>query len=102
MTKRRKSGVKNLPIDEAKRIGIVDVAQLLDLGAPVRAGREFVVSCPLHDDHHPSCHLNAEKNVWFCHVCQEGGGTIRLVERAKGVTFREAVMAMVQWRRPRT
>ena len=90
------------PFDEAKAVPILEVARHLGLGAPVRAGREFVVSCPLHDDHHPSCHLNPEKNVWFCHVCQEGGGTIRLVERAKGVTFREAVTAMVQWRRPQT
>ena len=94
--------LRSHPIDEANKVPILQVAEMLGLGHPVQKGREWAVLCPLHDDHHPSCHLNAEKNVWFCHVCQEGGGTIRLVERAKGVTFREAVMAMVQWRRPQT
>ena len=88
-------------VDEANKVPILQVAEMLGLGQPVQKGREFAVLCPLHDDHHPSCHLKPDKNVWFCHVCQEGGGGIRLVERAKGITFREAVTAIVQSCRPR-
>ncbi len=94
--------IRGRAVDEANKVPILQVAEMLGLGQPVQKGRELAVLCPLHDDHHPSCHLNPDKNVWYCHVCQEGGGTIRLVERAKGVTFRKAVMMMVQWLGPRT
>lgn len=88
-------------VDEANKVPILQVAEMLGLGQPVQKGRELAVLCPLHDDHHPSCHLNPDKNVWYCHVCNEGGDGIRLVERAKGITFREAVTAIVQSCRPR-
>ena len=84
--------LRSRPIDEANKVPILHVAELLGLDHPVRQGREWAVLCPLHDDHRPSCRLNTEKNVWYCHVCQE---------RAKGITFREAVTAIVQSCRPR-
>jgi hypothetical protein len=45
----------------------------------------------LHGDRHPSCRLNEAKNTWYCDPCGEGGNPIRLVERALGVKFWEAV-----------
>ena len=80
-----------LPLREAKRVSILEVARRLGLGEPVCLGREWVVLCPLHDDHAPSCHLDPKKNWWYCFVCQEGGDGIRLVKRARGLDFATAV-----------
>ncbi|MCR4836860.1 MAG: hypothetical protein K5899_10865 [Bacteroidaceae bacterium] len=34
--------------------------------------------CPLHDDHHPSLHLNAPRNIFKCFSCGKGGDVISL------------------------
>ncbi len=39
----------------------------------VEAG-EFMVRCPLHDDHHPSLHIDPDGCRWFCFGCRRGGG----------------------------
>lgn len=43
------------------------------LGVEVEA-REFMARCPLHDDHHPSLHIDPEGCRWFCFGCRRGGG----------------------------
>jgi DNA primase len=41
--------------------------------SPVGSGDQLRISCPWHDDEHPSCSLNTEKGVWKCHAgCSEG------------------------------
>ena len=96
----RRSG-RGLPIEKAKNVPILSVAEKLGLGPPVPRGQEWAVLCPLHDDHHPSCFLNTEKNVWHCFACNLGGSGIDLVMGAMRVEFREAVLAMAQWHGPR-
>lgn len=85
----------DLPIEDARRVSILDVASRLGLGEPERRGREYVVRCPLHDDHDPSLRLNPDKGppggVWRCWPCGKGGDGIALVEAAQGVEFPEAV-----------
>lgn len=34
---------------------------------------EYIITCPLHDDHKPSCSVNLEKEVFYCFVCRRGG-----------------------------
>ena len=81
----------SLSVEAAKKVPILEVARRLDLGEPVRQGREWVVLCPLHDDHEPSCHLDPNRSLWYCFVCQEGGDGIQLVKRARGLDFATAV-----------
>ena len=69
---------------------ILEVAQRLGLN-PVQKGRKWIALCPLHDDHHPSLHLDADKDLWYCHPCAEGGDGIRLQQRVRGISFLEAV-----------
>jgi DNA primase len=85
-----------LPVDKAKAVPILEVARRLGLGEPVPQGREWVVLCPVHDDHHPSCRLNEAKNVWFCDVCQVGNDSIDLVMRARNISFSAAVLWLVR------
>lgn len=48
---------------------------------PQRKGRETLFLCPAHDDHHPSARWNPEKQIWYCDVCDEGGGWMDLARR---------------------
>ena len=36
--------------------------------------QEFMARCPLHDDHHPSLHIDPDGCRWFCFGCRRGGG----------------------------
>jgi hypothetical protein len=67
-------------------------AEILDIAR--RAGRELhrdsggesAIKCPYadrhqHDDVHPSCRLNPEKNTWYCDVCKAGGGIVDLAKK---------------------
>jgi len=91
MTRNKNRASGRLPVDEARRVSILSIARSLGLGKPVAKGSEWVVLCPLHNDHNPSLHLNERKGWWYCYVCGEGGDGIRLVERALGKSFADAV-----------
>lgn len=85
---------ERLPVEEARRVPILDLVQRLGLGEPERVGREYRVRCFLHDDTKPSLRLNPDKGeggLWWCDVCAMGGDGISLVERVTGKTFAEAV-----------
>lgn len=56
-----------------------------------RSGREYTGRCPFHDDKTPSFSVNADKQVYFCHSCAEGGDVVRFVERIEGIGFKEAL-----------
>ena len=57
-----------------------------------RLGRAAVGRCPFHPDHgRPNLHVWADTRSWFCFRCNVGGDVIRFVERAEGLSFRDAV-----------
>lgn len=37
---------------------------------------------PEHDDKNPSCDYDIKKNYWYCHVCDKGGGPVKLLRHA--------------------
>ena len=79
----------------ARQIPILEIARRLGLGSPRRVGSQSLVRCPLHQDRRPSLCLDAKKGVWFCHPCGEGGDGIKLVMRARRVSFKEAIHELV-------
>src|SRR5712692_1810262 len=65
---------------------ILDVARAAgrQVHGPTQRG-EYLIQCPRSEAHtnndaHPSCRVNAAKGVFFCDVCQWGGGTTELAE----------------------
>lgn len=82
-----------LPVEEARKVPLLEVVSRLGLGQPVRKGRELVVRCPLHDDSDPSLTLNPERGLWYCFPCGVGGDGIRLAE----LTLREEFAEVVKW-----
>lgn len=86
----------HLDIDRARRIPVLDVARRLGVGEPRKAGAEWLVRCPLHDDSRPSLRVNPNKSAWFCDVCGEGGDGIRLLMRARRISFADAVRELLE------
>ncbi len=82
-----------LPVEDARRVPILQIVSRLGLGEPVRRGREWAVCCPLHDDNRPSLTLS-DAGLWYCFVCAEGGDGLELWQRVRGVSFAEAVREM--------
>jgi len=56
-----------------------------------KRGREYVGLCPFHSEKTPSFSLNAEKRVWHCYGCNEGGDLITFVKRYENVDFPDAI-----------
>jgi DNA primase len=52
-----------------------------------KQGREYRGLCPFHSEKTPSFYVNAEKQLWKCHGCGEGGDLIKFVERYENVDF---------------
>ncbi len=88
---RRTRPDRPLPVEEARRVPILEIVSRLGLGEPVRRGPEYAVRCPLHDDNRPSLTLDVDRSLWHCFPCAEGGDGIRLWELVRGVPFAEAV-----------
>jgi DNA primase len=62
----------------------------------VGARQEFVGFCPLHSETRPSFHVNARKNLFYCHGCERGGDLIRFVELSEHLSFRESIAYLKQ------
>ena len=45
-----------------------------------KAGSSFKAVCPFHDDHNPSLHINPQKKVFRCYVCNTGGSVFDFVK----------------------
>jgi len=58
---------------------------------PSSQSAEVNVTCPFHDDNHPSMSINKEEGVWYCHACRIGGGPAHFYARLKGIPYRDAV-----------
>jgi len=55
-----------------------------------KSGKDFLGTCPFHDDAEPSLVITPSKNLWHCFGCQVGGGPIDWVMKMNGVSFRHA------------
>ena len=75
---------RHLNIIEAMASVVVDVDRLEDL----RLGQQAFLTCPFHNDAHPSLHVDPESNRWYCFPCGIGGGVKDFIERA-GLDWRE-------------
>jgi len=57
-----------------------------------KQGKDYVCTCPFHDDRTPSLIISPKTNLWHCMgACQMGGSVIDWVMKSQGVSFRYAV-----------
>jgi DNA primase len=68
---------------------------LLDLiGESVRlqrSGRDYKGLCPFHGEKTPSFYVSAEKQLWHCYGCGQGGDHFTFVEQHEHVDFKGAL-----------
>jgi len=56
-----------------------------------RNGKDYLLSCPWHDDKEASLVVSPDTNLWHCMgACQTGGSVIDWVMKTQGVSFRLA------------
>jgi DNA primase len=72
-----------------QRARMVDLFAEADLEKLGR--REFVTTCPWHDDHHPSLTISPARNRVYCFVCNRGEDPIGWVQDRQGLPFLQAV-----------
>ncbi len=77
-------------IEEVRnRVNIVDlVSEYITLK---KAGRNYIGSCPFHKEKTPSFTVNAEKQIYHCFGCGEGGNAFSFLMKINNMTFPEAV-----------
>jgi DNA primase len=56
-----------------------------------RVGRRHTGLCPFHDERTPSFSVSADLGLYHCFGCGESGDTLRFVQQAEGLDFRQAV-----------
>ena len=61
-----------------------------------QAGKYFRALCPFHSEKTPSFTVNAERQIFYCFGCAEGGDVFRFLMRREGFTFPEAVRHLAQ------
>lgn len=79
------------PKDEIK--SKVDIAELVGeyLALKPAGPQRFRALCPFHSERTPSFHVSADKQIWHCFGCSEGGDCFSFVMRMEGMDFPEAL-----------
>ena len=77
-------------IGKIKEVSIIDVAERLGMKLYGMGKVNKRCMCPFHNDHTPSLHLNATKNIYKCFSCGQGGDVIGLVSKMKNIEYVDA------------
>ncbi len=73
------------------------IAEVIEGYLPLKqAGKYFRALCPFHSEKTPSFTVNAERQIFYCFGCAEGGDVFRFLMRREGFTFPEAVRHLAQ------
>ena len=76
--------------DNIRAVSIIKVADRLGMKLYGMGKLNRRCVCPFHDDHAPSLHLNATKNIFKCFSCGKGGDVIGLVMQVNNLKYLEA------------
>jgi DNA primase len=52
--------------------------------------------CPFHQEKTPSFSVNADKGLYYCFGCGEGGDVVRFLERMENLSFTEAIEQLAE------
>lgn len=71
----------------------VDIVELVRQYVPhlKKAGKTWKACCPFHKEKTPSFTVNAEKGLYYCFGCQEGGDIFDFLMKIESLSFNEAV-----------
>jgi DNA primase len=75
----------------------VDMVALVSAKTDLRrVGTRWVGLCPFHDERTPSFSVDAERKLYHCFGCGEGGDGIGFVQATEALDFPEAVEALAE------
>lgn len=79
-----------IPEDIVNRLNEFPIESVADkLGIDVKRHKAL---CFMHNDHTPSLKFTPSKNMYYCFVCDKGGGPIQLVMERQGWSFQDACL----------
>lgn len=61
-----------------------------------KRGATYLGLCPFHQEKTPSFTVSAEKGLYYCFGCGEGGDVVRFVERMENLSFAEAIEQLAE------
>jgi len=74
---------------------VLEAANIVDVVSGYTSLRKRGVTysglCPFHQEKTPSFTVSAEKGLYYCHGCGEGGDVVRFVERMENLSFAEVI-----------
>ena len=83
-------------IEQAESVNIQEVirqyVKLKNLGSHRAVG-----ICPFHSEKTPSFTVYKQTNSFYCFGCQKGGNVINFLQDMNGLTFQEAVRALIRF-----
>lgn len=69
-----------------------NIVEVIEGYVPLKqSGKYYRALCPFHSEKTPSFTVNAERQIFYCFGCAEGGDVFRFLMRREGFTFPEAV-----------
>lgn len=75
-----------------------DIVDIISHYVPLtRKGKNYVCTCPFHDDHDPSLTISPDKQIFKCFVCGTGGNVFTFVQKYEQISFLEAVYKVAQY-----
>ncbi len=77
-----------------ERLGVAEVVASYVQLKP--AGRNMKGVCPFHNEKTPSMMVSAEKGIWHCFGCGEGGDIFKFVMKMEGLDFRQALEVLAK------
>jgi DNA primase catalytic core len=77
---------------EAVKKSVDIIALFASFGVELsKKGKSYTGRCPWHEDSTPSLSVDRDKGLYHCFGCGESGDVVSLVEKMRGVGFREAL-----------
>jgi DNA primase len=74
-----------------------DVVEVISSYFPLkRAGANFRALCPFHKEKTPSFNVNAQKQIWHCFGCGEGGDVFKFVMKYENLDFTASVRRLAE------
>ena len=57
-----------------------------------KAGKEYIGTCPFHQDNHPSLQVNQQKQLFYCFSCQRKGDLINFIMQIENLDTKQACL----------
>lgn len=75
-----------------------DIADIIGKYVPItRKGKNYVCTCPFHDDHDPSLSISCDKQIFKCFVCGAAGNVFGFVSQFENISYIESVKKVAEY-----